>query len=245
MSNRTRPRGRSALLAIAAAALGVSSMAGSAAASIPDQEGTVTRSATATWTVGDPRNTTVTITPTVVSTSAGGTVTTTRTLDVHLIQDYCNTAGGYDIWTYVDLSDTVTNTKYIEAFENGYQKAKGKVPVTLEGTITYTPMGHNGTCAVATGPSQTDTFSATGKVDSQWEKDSSSSPVTALSDTDADTIDDTFTWTRDATAKGRIESRALALKHYLLEEDAATASLSLVAHATDGSDPSTMFTIKP
>ncbi len=235
----SRRRFASAALATAAFAA-FAALAPAAAAAIPDQEGTVTRSATATWDVGDPRNTTVTVTVTVKQTSAGGTVATTRTIDLSLIQDWCDTSGAQDLHVYTVMGETLVDGRHIEAFEKGYQKAKGHThsPFTLHGTITYTPVGHNNTCAVATGPSQTDTYLALGKIEAEWSPATGSTPTSGV-------VGDTFTFTRDAVAKGKIEFKPLALKHYLLKEDASGAVLSVVAQATDGSDPSTMFAIKP
>ncbi len=209
-------------------------------AAIPEQEGTVTGSATATWDVGDARNTEVTVTVTVQQTSADGTVTTSRTLDVSLIQDWCDKSGAQDLHVYTVMHDALVDGRHIEAFENGYQKARGHThdPFTLHGTITYTPVGHNGTCAVATGPSQTDTYLAKGKIEAEWAPVKGSSPSSG-------TVGDTFTFTRAAVAKGKIEFKPLALKHSLLPANSTGPVLSVVSQATDGSDPSTMFAIKP
>lgn len=208
-----------------------------ARADFDNQTGTLTRSVTATWALGDARGTVLTITGTVVDDGGPGGVTTTRTGVVRLVQHYCDTSGAQDLWTDIDMTSDKTYEKYVEALPNGYQKGKVAVPIHLFGTITRTPMGRNGTCAVATGPSWTETWDTTGKVSASWE------PAAAAAVSDQPSLDH-FTWTRQALASGSFEVKVMALKAKLLTSQLTGASLDLVAHTTDLSDASALFTIK-
>lgn len=235
------------ILALAAAS---TLLVGPAGATTPTQVGTVTRSATATFTLGDSRNTTVSVTPTVVQDNTANPAappTVTRTLTSRLEQHYCDRTGAQDLWVDLVMNASLVDTKEIEAFENGYQQAEGDRPVRYRGTLTKTPMYHNGTCAAPTGPSWTTDwdFAATvGDVD--FDKDTAAPIQTTLTDSDADSAVDTFTWTRGAVAHGQIVAKDIGLKAKLLAgQTGGTAVLSVVAHAVDGSDPSTMFAIKP
>ena len=180
----------------------------------------------------------VTITPTVTQSNAGGTSTVSRMFTVDLTQHFCDTSGAQDQLVDVAVGATYTGPKYAQAFENGEQKAKASADVVLNGTITFTPAGHNGTCAVATGPSITDSYSSPGKVSASWEALKGSAPATT-------TTPDTYTVTRPAVAQGSLEFKPLFLKHELRSSAASGAVLSVVSHTTDGSDPHTIFVIKP